>query len=373
VLYDVEVDAAGEPASLESLEVAPNPHVSVVIPVLDERESLEPLYSRLVAVLDGLGHSYELIFVDDGSTDGSYEVLRRLHETDRRLRVIRFSSNFGQTAAFSAGFAEARGDIILTLDADLQNDPEDIPSLLDKVQHGYDLVSGWRLKRQDPLLSRRLPSRVANWLIGRVTGVRLHDYGCSLKAYRRDLVKKLSLYGELHRFIPALASLAGARIAEVPVSHHPRIYGRSKYGIRRTFRVIPDVLAVKFLLSGAVSPLRSLGLPALGCVSLGSVLTIYSTMFDMANLALLVPGILLLGMGAQLILMGLVGEWVIRAQRRVRERPSYMIKERLPHRPTARAIASKDESEVPLAGTPRSTSGREPVAALRSLTGESLQ
>jgi glycosyltransferase involved in cell wall biosynthesis len=251
--YEWDIAPSSGAGIVERSEGA-RPGLSVVVPVMNERESLEPLYSRLMPVLVGLGLAYEVIFVDDGSTDGSFEVLRRLHVANACVRVIRFTRNFGQTAAFSAGFAEARGEIIVTLDADLQNDPADIPLLLDKVRQGYDLVSGWRRHRRDPWLTRKLPSRLANRLIGSVTGVRLHDYGCSLKAYRSELVKEVRLYGEMHRFIPALASRMGARITEVPVSHYPRMYGRSKYNIGRTFRVIPDVLAVKLLLSDTAPP-----------------------------------------------------------------------------------------------------------------------
>lgn len=348
-------------------------HISVVVPVMNEQESLGPLYSRLSAVLGKSDANYELIFVDDGSTDGSFEVLQRFYEADPRVRVIRFSCNFGQTAAFSAGFAEASGEVIVTLDADLQNDPADIPLLLDQVRQGYDLVSGWRLKRQDSLVSRRLPSYVANWLIGRVLGVRLHDYGCSLKAYRRGLVKKIRLYGELHRFIPALAAMAGARITEVPVAHHPRVYGRSKYGISRTFRVLLDVLAVKFMLAGPTSPLRSLGLPGLGCLLLGTALTLYSTGTGAASMALIAPGVMLLAIGAQFLLLGLLGGWVLNMHRKAREQTSYIVKERLQHGETTRGEVFEAEVDAVPSGGHGATSGRERVAAVRSLAEGSLQ
>lgn len=231
---------------LSGAETLAEPVISVVVPVLDEKENLGPLHSRLARVLDRLGCSSEIVFVDDGSHDGSFDVLRRLHKADERVRVLRFSRNFGQTAAFSAGFAEARGNLIVTMDADLQNAPEDIPLLLAKLREGYDLACGWRVQRRDAVLTRQLPSIVANRLIGRITGVRLHDYGCSLKAYRRDVVKGIRLYGELHRFIPALAP-GEIHIAEVPVSHFPRTYGHSKYNLGRTFRVLADILTVRFL------------------------------------------------------------------------------------------------------------------------------
>ncbi|HYP20038.1 MAG TPA: glycosyltransferase family 2 protein [Chloroflexia bacterium] len=301
--------------------------LSVVVPVMNERESLEPLYSRLMEVLAGMGVGYEVIFVDDGSTDGSFEVLRRLHEADACVRVIRFSRNFGQTGAFAAGFAEARGETIVTLDADLQNDPADIPLLLDKVRQGYDLVSGWRRHRRDPFLTRKLPSRLANRLIGLVTGVRLHDYGCSLKAYRREVVKELRLYGEMHRFIPALASRMGARITEVPVSHYPRLYGRSKYNMGRTFRVIPDVLAVKLLLSDASTSARP---------------------------------------------FRFFREWATRGHCQAMDRPAYVISERLRHDADPQGELEA-EAPVLLAGSARSPHAAGHAAAFTSLVRESMQ
>lgn len=315
---------------MESRAAGERPGISVVVPVMNERESLGPLYDRLRGVLDGLCGGYELIFVDDGSTDDSFEVLRRLHEADGRVRVIRFSRNFGQTAAFSAGFAEASADVIVTLDADLQNDPADIPCLLDKMAQGYDLVSGWRVKRRDSLLTRRLPSRAANWLIRQVTGVQLHDYGCSLKAYRSELVKQIRLYGELHRFIPALASRIGARIAEVPVSHCPRIYGRSKYNMSRTFRVVPDVLAVKFLLSQASSPAKPTGI------------------------------------------RGLLGELIMRTHYRVRARPAYVVRERLQHR-LADSPGALQSATPAVFGSTRNSQGGDHVTTRQSIVAESLQ
>jgi glycosyltransferase involved in cell wall biosynthesis len=326
LLYEWEIAPVG-PDVVEGGEAGQRPGLSVVVPVMNERESLEPLYSRLLAVLEDMGTGYEVIFVDDGSTDGSFEVLRRLHERDGHVRVIRFSRNFGQTAAFSAGFAEARGDTIVTLDADLQNDPADIPLLLDKVRQGYDLVSGWRRHRRDPLLARKLPSRLANRLIGLVTGVRLHDYGCSLKAYRSEVVKELRLYGEMHRFIPALASRMGARITEVPVSHYPRIYGRSKYNIGRTFRVIPDVVAVKLLLSDASLSARP---------------------------------------------FRFFREWAIKGHCEAMDKPAYVISERLRHDVDP---PSGPEAEAPIlmAGSARSALAGEHAAARQSLVRESMR
>ncbi|HUW96295.1 MAG TPA: glycosyltransferase family 2 protein, partial [Anaerolineae bacterium] len=212
--------------------------LSVVIPVYNEENNIEPLYRGLKEVLESVGLSYEVVVVDDGSTDGSFEVLRELHRGDQALKVIRLRRNFGQAAAFAAGFDRAVGETVVSMDADLQFDPADIRTLLDKIAEGYDIVSGWRVDRQEALLTRRLPSMAANWLISRITGVRLHDYGCSLKAYRLEVIRNVRLYGELHRFIPALASSIGVRLAEVPVSHYPRRYGKSKYDLSRTLTVI---------------------------------------------------------------------------------------------------------------------------------------
>ncbi|MBA3531370.1 MAG: glycosyltransferase family 2 protein, partial [Ardenticatenales bacterium] len=242
--------------------------LSVVIPLYNEEESIALLYERLTQALDLYGRSYELIIVDDGSTDGSFLRLRHLAQVDSRLRVVRFRRNFGQTAAFAAGFDHARGEIIVTMDADLQNDPRDIPVLVEQIEAGYDIVSGWRKERQDRFLDRKLPSVLANLLISNVTDVRLHDYGCSLKAYRRDILKEVRLYGELHRFIPALASQVGGTVTEVPVTHHARRFGRSKYGLSRTVRVILDLITVWFLGSYGTRPLHVFG--TLGFIAAGA-------------------------------------------------------------------------------------------------------
>ncbi|RTZ61357.1 MAG: glycosyltransferase, partial [Gammaproteobacteria bacterium] len=221
--------------------------ISVVIPVYNEEENLKPLYGELKEVLKSLPYEYEIIFVDDGSTDGSYEILKKLALEDKKVKVIRFRRNYGQTAAMYAGFQYAQGDVIITMDGDLQNDPHDIPKLLEKINEGYDIVSGWRKNRKDPFLTRILPSKIANWIISKVTGVHLHDYGCTLKAYRKEVAKNFRLYGDMHRFLPAVAKSFGAKITEIVVNHRPRIHGRSKYGIGRTVRVILDIFLVKFL------------------------------------------------------------------------------------------------------------------------------
>jgi glycosyltransferase involved in cell wall biosynthesis len=223
--------------------------ISVVVPVLNEEESLALLHEGLTKVMAETDFSYEIIVIDDGSTDRSLRILRELQARDENLRVVCFRRNYGQTAAFAAGFDRAQGDIVITIDADMQNDPADIPALVAKLDEGYDVVSGWRVDRQDRFLDRRLPSILANRFIGWSTGVRIHDYGCSLKAYRHEVLADVRLYGELHRFIPALAHAAGARVAEIPVSHHPRRYGETKYGLSRTLKVILDLLVVRFLMS----------------------------------------------------------------------------------------------------------------------------
>jgi len=251
--------------------------VSVVAPLLDEQDNIRPLYEQIVRTLDGK-YEFEMVFVDDGSTDKSFEILKELHEADGRVRVIRFRRNFGQTPALSAGFAHARGRIVIALDADLQNDPADIPRMIEKLNEGYDVVSGWRKKRQDRLVTRLLPSKMANWLISRITGVKLHDYGCTLKAYRKEVLDETNLYGEMHRFIPAHASWSGARIAEMVVNHRPRTAGTAKYGLARTWKVVLDLITVKFLGSYSTKPIYIFGglglLSTLGAVVLG-LLVVY--------------------------------------------------------------------------------------------------
>src|SRR5919202_200593 len=251
----------------DSLPASGPPVLSIVVPILNEEESIPPLYARLTESLEELGKPYEIIAVDDVSRDATFPRLRELARYDPCLRVVRFRRNFGQTAAFAAGFERARGDVVVTIDADLQNDPADIGKLLEKIDEGYDVVSGWRERRQDAFWSRRLPSIVANSLISRVTGVHLHDYGCSLKAYRREIVQDINLNGELNRFIPAVASWQGVAVAELPVTHHARKFGRSKYGMGRIWRVILDLLTVRFLLSYATRPMQVFG--KMGLISFG--------------------------------------------------------------------------------------------------------
>ena len=310
-----------------------SPELSIVIPVRNEAPSLAPLHAELTAVLTAYGRSYEILVIDDGSTDDSFEVLARLQARDPRLRVIRFRRNFGQTAAFAAGFAHARGRIIVTSDGDLQNDPTDIPGLVDVLERGHDIVCGWRRDRKDPFLSRRVPSMAANWLISVSTGVRLHDYGCSLKAFRAEVVKPLKLYGEMHRFLPAIASELGVSIAERVVNHRPRRYGRSKYGLSRTIRVILDLLTVKFLLSYSTRPLQIFGSIGLAMALLGTLIAAWLGYERLAGAAGLVNrpfffvAILLIITGGQLITLGLLAELQARTYHESQNKPTYAIRE----------------------------------------------
>lgn len=308
------------PRHLDVVATPAHPAISVVIPIFNEEDSIPFLYERLTTALDALDVPYEMIAVDDGSRDRSFALLRERASYDSRLRVVRFRRNFGQTAAFVAGFERARGDVVITIDADLQNDPADIGKLLQKVDEGYDVVSGWRIRRQDHFISRRLPSIIANRLISIVTGLHLHDYGCSLKAYRREVVQDLQLYGELHRFIPAIASWQGVTVAELPVQHASREFGKSKYGIGRTLRVMFDLLTVRFLLSYATRPMQMFGLVACFCGVLGGVILSYLTALKLlfgaaiADRPLLLLGVLLVVLAAQFVSIGLVGEMVVRSQ-----------------------------------------------------------
>jgi len=307
--------------------------LSIVIPVRNEAPSLVQLHEELTRTLSAYGRSYEILVIDDGSTDDGFEILSRLQAVDAHLRVIRFRRNFGQTAAFAAGFDYARGRIIVTSDGDLQNDPADIPAMVEVLERGHDIVCGWRKDRQDRWLSRRLPSMMANWLISASTGVRLHDYGCSLKAFRAEVVKPLKLYGEMHRFMPAIASEQGVSIAERVVNHRARQHGASKYGISRTIRVVLDLLTVKFLLSYSTRPLQIFGPIGLGIALLGSVIgswLAYQRLMGTANagwLALIVLSILLIITGGQLVTLGLLAELQARTYHESQNKPTYVIRE----------------------------------------------
>jgi len=314
-----------------------NIDLSIVIPVLNEEESLETLYNRLIKALSELDLVYEIIFVDDGSSDGSFEIMKRIAQKEQNVKVIKFRRNFGQTAGISAGFNFSRGSIIITMDSDLQNDPVDIERLIAKLEQGYDVVSGWRRKRHDGLIFRLIPSKVANWLIAKITRVPIHDFGCTLKAYRKEIVDDINLYGEMHRFIPALARWNGAEIAEIEVTHHPRTKGKSKYGISRLPRVILDLITVKFLMSFSTRPIQVFG--ALGLISgiigffICAYLSIGKLFFPsdktslLNRMPMLIFGVLLIFTGIQFITMGLLGELVVRTYYEAQNKPIYSIKE----------------------------------------------
>jgi glycosyltransferase involved in cell wall biosynthesis len=287
--------------------------LSIVIPVYNEEESVQPLYWSAHKACDSLGRTYEVIFVDDGSQDGTFGILEKIHRQDARVKVVRLRKNFGQTAAMAAGFAYAKGEVIISMDGDLQNDPADIPRLISKLEEGFDVVCGWRKRRQDKFWSRRLPSIVANYLISRITGVRIHDNGCSLKAYQASVIKHVALYGDMHRFIPAMSTLAGARIAEITVNHYRRQFGRSKYGIGRAWRVALDIVTVKMLTGFASRPalwfgLLSLPWAVLGVLALAGAGLMYAYDSLEAWAVVSTVAFLLFFLGSNLVAMGLMGE-----------------------------------------------------------------
>jgi glycosyltransferase involved in cell wall biosynthesis len=309
------------------------PDLSIVIPVWNESPNVKPLYDELTDVLQQYGRSYELIMVDDGSTDDTFAALVALQARDPRLRVIRFRRNFGQTAAFAAGFAYARGRLVVTSDGDRQNDPRDIPAMVGLIEQGHDIVCGWRKDRKDTFVTRRLPSIIANRLISWATGVTLHDYGCSLKVFRSEVVKPLRLYGEMHRFLPAIASQLGVSIAEVVVNHRPRTAGRSKYGLSRTIRVVLDLATVKFLVSYSTRPLQIFGLFGVAAIMIGAAITGwlgYIRLFGgqaIADRPLLLLGMMLLFIGVQLVTFGLLAELLARTYYESQNKPVYVIRE----------------------------------------------
>ncbi|MEB3221139.1 MAG: glycosyltransferase family 2 protein [Candidatus Sericytochromatia bacterium] len=314
---------------------AASPDLSVFLPVFNEEGNLGPLAEKLVAHLDALGRTWEVIFVDDGSTDRSFELLTALATREPRFKVVRFRRNYGQTAAMAAGILAARGRILVPMDADLQNDPADIVRLLARLDEGYDVVSGWRKHRQDAALTRTLPSRVANGLISWISGVHLHDYGCSLKAYRREVLSDVRLYGEMHRFIPIYASWQGARVTEVPVTHHARVAGVSKYGLNRIFKVVLDLMVVKFLSSYATKPIYVFGGAALAAFAGGGLAGSYALYLKAMHLADFVqtPLPLLtvtLGMvGVQLLLLGLIAEMLTRTYHESQGKPTFTVRQTL--------------------------------------------
>jgi glycosyltransferase involved in cell wall biosynthesis len=307
--------------------------LSIVVPLYNEEDNLEALHAELVETVDPLDLEWEAVYVDDGSSDSTYEILGKLAAEDKRIVGVRFRKNFGQTAAMSAGFDYSMGKVVVTMDGDLQNDPRDIAKLLAKLNEGYDIAAGWRFDRQDAYLSRKLPSRIANGLISLITKVKLHDYGCTLKAFRRNVVSNIKLYGEMHRFIPAIASWMGVDIAEVPVNHRPRRAGKSKYGIGRTPRVLLDLITVKFLLSYATRPIQIFGKWGLFAGGAGFLLAAY---YAIQRLFFAVPlwgkpglilSVLLMFIGVQLISIGLLGEMQMRSYYETQDKPIYTVRE----------------------------------------------
>jgi glycosyltransferase involved in cell wall biosynthesis len=312
-----------------------NDKISVIVPVFNERESLESFARNLRKTLDESGESFEVIFIDDGSTDGSGPFLEHLSRQDPQVRLIQFRRNFGQTAALAAGFDYAAGNILITIDADNQNDPSDIPAILRKLREDYDVVSCWRRRRRDPWLTRRLPSRFANMLISWMSGVRLHDYGCTLKGYRVEVLEHMRLYGEMHRFIPIYASWAGARVAEIPVKHHPRLQGKSKYGLSRAYKVVLDLLTVKLLGSYSTKPMYFFGGMGMLACSGGIFFAGWTLLDKFLNGVkahrnpLLLLAVFLFLLGVQFILMGLVAELLIRTYFESQNKSPYIVKKTL--------------------------------------------
>jgi glycosyltransferase involved in cell wall biosynthesis len=310
-----------------------HPEISVIVPMRNEALNVAQLYSELTATLSAFGHPYEVVAIDDGSTDGTFKLLADLQAADSRLRVIRFRRNFGQTAAFAAGFAHARGTFIVTVDGDLQNDPRDIPAMIEIARTGPDIVAGWRKDRKDAFINRRLPSMIANAIISFATGVKLHDYGCSLKVFRSEVVKPMKLYGEMHRFLPAIAAEQGVEIVEHVVNHRPRIHGRSKYGISRTIRVVLDLMTVKFLSSYSTRPLQMFGGVGLAMGTIGTLVCawlVYVKFVQQQGIGerpLLLLGVVMILGGIQLVMTGLLGEMLSRTYHESQDKPIYVIRE----------------------------------------------
>ena len=319
------------------------PQLTVFLPLYNEAENIAPLHGQLTGALERMGRSFEILYIDDGSTDNSLTHLREAAERDHRVRVISLRRNYGQTAAMSAGIDHARGDILVPMDADLQNDPEDISRLLAKLDEGYDVVSGWRQDRKDRWLTRKMPSMLANRLISRIAGIELHDYGCSLKAYRRDALAHVKLYGEMHRFIPIYAAWAGARVTEIPVSHHPRRAGQSKYGLSRAGKVIFDLITIKFMSTYLTKPLYLFGWAGMVCLATSFVAFLLSLYFrfvegvHLNRMPLATLAMIMFAMGVQFIFMGLLAEMIVRTYHESQNKPTYLIRER---------INIDDESEV---------------------------
>jgi len=314
------------------------PDLSVFLPVFNEEPNLRPMHEKLDRALRQLGRTAEIIYVDDGSSDGSLAILREIAAHDARVRVIALRRNYGQTPAMAAGIDAARGEVLIPMDADLQNDPADIKRLLDKLDEGYDVVSGWRKNRKDPLITRKIPSQLANWLISKIGGVPLHDYGCSLKAYRRESLVDVHLYGEMHRFIPIYASWSGARVTEIPVEHHPRTMGKSKYGLSRTIKVVFDLMTIKFMASYQTKPLYVFGWAGLLTMLVSLLCAVFAFVMKFANwphhadfvqTPLPVLTMVLLVLGVQFFLMGLLAEMLVRTYHESQAKSIYAVRERI--------------------------------------------
>ncbi|MBX3245221.1 MAG: glycosyltransferase family 2 protein [Acidobacteria bacterium] len=312
-----------------------NPELSLFLPVLDEEDNLRPMHAKIKEALDTLGKTAEVIFVDDGSTDNSLKILKEIAAEDDRVRVISLRRNYGQTAAMSAGIDAAKGEILIPMDADLQNDPADIARLLDKLNEGYDVVSGWRKNRQDKLISRKIPSQIANKVISVIGGVPLHDYGCSLKAYRREVIQDVRLYGEMHRFIPIYASWAGARVTEIPVDHHARTMGKSKYGISRTVKVIFDLMTIKFMASYQTKPIYvfgGFGMLAFAISIISAAWAVFLKLFEDTSFILTplpIIAVVMLAISVQFFLMGLLAELLVRTYHESQDKAIYAVREKI--------------------------------------------
>jgi glycosyltransferase involved in cell wall biosynthesis len=310
------------------------PDISVFLPVLNEEPNLRPLYDKLNEALTRLGRSAEVIFVDDGSTDGSLAILRELAEKDSRIRVVALKRNYGQTAAMAAGIDAAKGRVLIPMDADLQNDPADIVRLLEKLDEGYDVVSGWRKNRRDKLVTRKVPSMIANRIISWIGGVPLHDYGCSLKAYRRESLEDVRLYGEMHRFIPIYASWAGARVTEIPVEHHARTMGKSKYGLSRTLKVVFDLMTIKFMASYQTKPIYVFGMFGMGAIALSILAGLWAVIKKIEGVSFIltplpVVTVVMFAIGIQFLLMGLLAEMLVRTYHESQAKRVYAVREKI--------------------------------------------
>ena len=336
-VYDQETEILSAPARRAS-DHTQVPDISVFLPVFNEEPNLRPLHEKLNASIEQLGRTAEIIYVDDGSSDGSLKILREIAVEDPRVRVISFRRNYGQTPAMAAGIHAARGHVLIPMDADLQNDPADIVRLLDKLDEGFDVVSGWRKHRQDTLVTRKIPSQMANWLISKIGGVPLHDYGCSLKAYRRESLEDVQLYGEMHRFIPIYASWSGARVTEIPVAHHARTMGKSKYGLSRTVKVIFDLMTIKFMASYQTKPLYMFGFAGLTTFIISFLCAVLALLMkfaswphhaDFVQTPLPVLTMVMLVLGVQFFFMGLLAEMLVRTYHESQSKPIYAVRERI--------------------------------------------